>query len=43
MIPGHLKGRHLLRIADWAPDELLTLVDLADELKAQHEAGVPHR
>jgi ornithine carbamoyltransferase len=28
-----LKGRHFTRVADWAPDELLTLLDLADELK----------
>jgi ornithine carbamoyltransferase len=28
-----LKGRHFTRVADWSPDELLTLLDLADELK----------
>src|SRR5688572_729970 len=28
-----LKGRHFTRVADWTTDELLTLLDLADELK----------
>jgi ornithine carbamoyltransferase len=28
-----LKGRHFTRVADWSPDELRTLLDLADELK----------
>jgi ornithine carbamoyltransferase len=28
-----LKGRHFTRVADWSPDDLRTLLDLADELK----------
>ena len=43
MVPVHLKGRHLLRIGDWSPDELTALLDLADFLKARHRGGVAHR
>src|SRR5262245_51555412 len=43
MIPERLKGRDLLRIVDWEPVELLAVLDLADTLKAQQRAGVPHR
>ena len=31
-----LKGRDFLRVADWSGDELLAVLDLADELKAEH-------
>jgi len=34
-VPNHLKGRNLTRIAAWSRDELETLLDLADELKAE--------
>ncbi|MBA2384510.1 MAG: ornithine carbamoyltransferase [Actinobacteria bacterium] len=34
-----LEGRHLLRVADWEPDELRRVLDLASELKAVPEAG----
>jgi ornithine carbamoyltransferase len=34
-VPSHLKGRNLTRIAAWSRDELETLLDLADELKAE--------
>jgi ornithine carbamoyltransferase len=30
-----MKGRNFTRIADWSQDELATLLDLADELKAE--------
>jgi ornithine carbamoyltransferase len=43
VVPGHLKGRDLLRVADWAPDELLSLIDLADALKVQQAKAMPHR
>ena len=33
--PHDLKGRSFTRIADWSRDELETLLDLADELKAE--------
>jgi len=31
----HLKGRDFLRVNDWAPDELVAVLDLADRLKAR--------
>jgi ornithine carbamoyltransferase len=34
-VPQELKGRSLTRIAAWSPDELRTLLDLADELKIE--------
>jgi len=38
-----LKGRHLLRIADWTPGELELVLDFADELKEQQRRREPHR
>ena len=35
-VPTHLKGRDLLRIADWSSEELATLLELAGELKRLH-------
>jgi ornithine carbamoyltransferase len=32
-VSDSLKGRHFTRVADWSGDELLTVLDLADELK----------
>jgi ornithine carbamoyltransferase len=34
-VPQELKGRSFTRIAAWSSDELATLLDLADELKAE--------
>jgi ornithine carbamoyltransferase len=34
-VPTTMKGRNFTRIADWSPEELRTLLDLADELKAE--------
>ena len=34
-VPDDLKGRSLTRIGSWSRDELETLIDLADELKAE--------
>ena len=34
-VPGHLKGRSFTRVGAWSTKELLTLLDLADELKAE--------
>jgi ornithine carbamoyltransferase len=41
-LPQHLKGRHFTRIADWSADELRTVLDLADELKALQARREPH-
>ncbi len=42
-IPVHLKGRSFLRVNDWRPEELVTVLDLADRLKARHRSGVADR
>ena len=34
-VPEDLKGRSFTRVASWSHDELATLLDLADELKAE--------
>jgi ornithine carbamoyltransferase len=34
-VPTAMKGRSFTRVADWTRDELQTLLDLADELKAE--------
>jgi ornithine carbamoyltransferase len=43
VISPRLKGRHFLRVNDWQPDELLTVLDLADDLKARQRERNPHR
>jgi ornithine carbamoyltransferase len=40
--PGHLKGRSLLRIADWNAEDLLAVLDLAADLKAAQARFEPH-
>jgi ornithine carbamoyltransferase len=42
-IPVHLKGRSFLRVNDWEPDELRTVLDLADRYKARLKQGVVDR
>jgi ornithine carbamoyltransferase len=42
VIPAHLKGRDFLRVNDWKAAELLTLLDVADRLKARQEQRVEH-
>ncbi len=39
----NLKGRDLLKLLDYTPEEISYLIDLAGELKAQKKAGIPHR
>jgi len=41
-IADSLKGRSFTRVADWSRDELLEVLDLADELKRQQQAGKEH-
>jgi ornithine carbamoyltransferase len=43
VISPRLKGRHFLRVNDWQPDELLTVLDLADRLKARQRERIPDR
>jgi ornithine carbamoyltransferase len=43
VISAGLKGRDFLRVNDWAPDELVVALDLADRLKARQRERVPHR
>ena len=38
-----LKGRSFLKLLDFSPEEIAGLIDLADKLKAEKKAGIPHR
>ena len=42
VLPEHLKGRDLLCVNDWSPEDLLAVLDLADRLKAERKDGVRH-
>ena len=39
----NLKGKDLLKLLDYTPEEIGYLIDLAGELKAKKKAGIPHR
>ena len=39
---GEMKGRDFLKLMDFTGEELMGLIDLAAELKAQRKAGVAH-
>ena len=41
-IADSLKGRSFIRVADWSRDELLDVLDLADELKRRQHAREEH-
>jgi ornithine carbamoyltransferase len=43
VIPVQLKGRDFLRVNDWSADELASVLDLADHLKARQRKHIPHR
>ena len=43
MISAQLKGRDFLRVNDWDADELISVLDLADRLKARQRERVEHR
>jgi ornithine carbamoyltransferase len=43
VIAVQLKGRHFLRVNDWAPDELVAVLDLADRLKVRQRGRIAHR
>jgi ornithine carbamoyltransferase len=38
-----VKGRSFTQVADWSREELLQVLDLADELKRKQQAGEEHR
>ena len=40
---SEMKGRDFLKLLDFSREEILGLIDLAAELKAQKKAGIPHR
>ena len=42
-VSDDLKGRDFTKVADWSRDELLRLLELADELKRAQAAGEEHR
>src|SRR5207237_9138761 len=41
-VADSLKGRSFTRVADWSREELLEVLDLADELKRLQEAREEH-
>src|SRR6476661_5465477 len=41
-VADRLKGRSFTRVADWSREDLLELLDLADELKALQKRGEEH-
>ncbi|HEX2111632.1 MAG TPA: ornithine carbamoyltransferase [Gaiellaceae bacterium] len=43
MVSAHLKGRDFLRVNDWEPEDLVTVLDLADRLKARRRQRVDDR
>jgi ornithine carbamoyltransferase len=42
-VPQHLKGHDFTRMAMWNPEDIKTVLDLADELKSLQHAGEEHR
>ena len=38
-----MKGKHLLKLLDFTPAEINSLLDLAADFKAKKKAGIPHR
>ena len=39
----NLKGKDFLKILDFSPEELQSLLDLAADLKEKKKNGIPHR
>ena len=40
---GFMKGRDFLKLLDFTPEEISSLIDFAAELKAKKKAGIPHK
>lgn len=43
MKPSEFKGRSFLKLLDYAPDEISSLIDFASELKEKKKNGIPHK
>src|ERR671931_1681730 len=43
VVSESLKGRHFTRVADWSGDELLRVLDLADDLKERQQRREEHQ
>src|SRR5919199_4558572 len=41
-VVDRLKGRSFTKVADWSAEELVQVLDLADELKRLQQAGEEH-
>jgi hypothetical protein len=39
----NLKGKHFLKLLDFTPEEIMGLINLAEDLKKKKKAGIPHR
>ena len=39
----NLKGKDLLKLLDYTPEEIGYLIDLAQDFKAKKKAGIPHK
>ncbi len=39
----NLKGKSFLKLLDFSPEEIGSLIDMAADLKAKKKAGIPHR
>lgn len=43
MKPSEFKGRSFLKLLDYTPDEISSLIDFASELKEKKKNGIPHK
>lgn len=43
MKPSEFKGRSFLKLLDYTPDEISTLIDFASDLKKKKKNGIPHK
>jgi ornithine carbamoyltransferase len=41
-VKENFKGRDLLSLHDFTPEEIITILDLADDLKSKQKRGIPH-
>ena len=43
MKPSEFKGRSFLKLLDYTPDEISSLIDFASDLKEKKKNGIPHK